>query len=54
MSLTQYAKPLSAWFINFVGLIVLAGRHDSLMLENFALRPQLAVYRRGRPKPAIR
>ena len=35
-------------------LIILAGRHRSLVFENLALRQQLAVYRRTRPKPAVR
>jgi putative transposase len=35
-------------------LIVLASRHRTLALENVALRQQLAVYRRTRPKPALR
>ncbi len=35
-------------------LIVLFGRHRSLVLENVALRQQLAMYRRTRPKPAVR
>lgn len=35
-------------------LIVLASRHRSLVLENLALRQQLAAYGRTRPKPAIR
>src|SRR3954470_17110179 len=44
-----------AGFIHVVRLlIVLAGRHRTLVLENLALRQQLAVYRRTRPKPAIR
>ena len=44
-----------AGFIQFVHLLmVLASRHRSLVLENLALRQQLAVYRRTRPKPAIR
>lgn len=32
-------------------LIVLASRHRSLVLENLALRQQLAMYQRARPKP---
>ena len=35
-------------------LLVLGGRHRSLALENLALRQQLAMYRRARPKPAAR
>jgi len=35
-------------------MIVLASRHRTLVLENLALQQQLAVYRRTRPKPAIR
>ena len=35
-------------------LIVLSGGHRTLALENLALRHQLAVYRRARPKPATR
>jgi hypothetical protein len=35
-------------------LIVVASRHRTLVLENLALHQQLAVYRRTRPKPAIR
>jgi putative transposase len=35
-------------------LIVLASRHRTLVLENLALQQQLALYRRTRPKPAIR
>jgi transposase InsO family protein len=35
-------------------LVVLASRHRTLVLENLALHQQLAVYRRSRPKPAIR
>ena len=35
-------------------LIVLASRHRTLVLENVALRQQLAVYRRTRAKPAVR
>ena len=44
-----------ARFIHVVRLlIVLASRHRTLVLENLALRQQLAVYRRSRPRPAIR
>jgi len=35
-------------------LIVLTSRHRSLALENLALRQQLALYRRTRPRPAVR
>jgi hypothetical protein len=34
-------------------LIILASRHRSLVFENLALRQQLAVYRRTRPKPTV-
>jgi putative transposase len=50
-----YAEPMVARFVHIVRiLIVLASRHHTLVLENLALRQQLAVYRRTRPKPAIR
>ena len=43
------------WIIAVVRLlIVLAGRHRSLGLENVALRQQLALYRRTRPKTIMR
>ena len=35
-------------------LIILAGRQRSLVFENLALRQQLAIYHRTRPKPALR
>src|ERR1700704_4540145 len=35
-------------------LIILASRHRSLVFENLALRQQLAVYHRTRPKPTVR
>ena len=35
-------------------LILLASRHRSLVFENLALRQQVAVYHRTRPKPTIR
>ena len=35
-------------------LIILASRHRSLVFENLALRQQLAVYHRARPKPTVR
>ena len=35
-------------------LTVLASGHRTLVLENVALRQQLAVYRRTRAKPAVR
>jgi hypothetical protein len=35
-------------------LIILASRHRSLVFENLALRQQLAVYHRTRPKPIVR
>jgi len=35
-------------------LIILASRHRSLVFENLALRQQLAVYHRTRPKPSVR
>jgi putative transposase len=35
-------------------LIIMASRHRSLVFENLALRQQLAVYRRVRPKPPVR
>jgi hypothetical protein len=35
-------------------LMILASRHRSLVLENLALRQQLAMYRRTRPKPTVR
>ena len=44
-----------ARFIHVVRLLVVLGsRHRTLVLENLALQQQLAVYRRTRPKPAIR
>lgn len=44
-----------AWIIR-VGrlLIVLSSQHRSLALENLALRQQLALYQRTRPKPMMR
>src|SRR5688500_13150839 len=43
-----------ARFIQVVRMLVgLASRHRALVLENLALRQQLAVYRRIRPNPAI-
>ena len=35
-------------------LIILATRHRILVFENVALRQQLAVYHRTRPKPTVR
>ena len=35
-------------------LIILASRQRSLVFENLPLRQQLAIYRRTRPKPALR
>jgi len=35
-------------------LTVLAGGHRVLALENVALRQQLALYRRTRPRPSVR
>jgi hypothetical protein len=35
-------------------LIILASRHRNLVFENLALRQQLAVYHRTRPKPTVR
>ena len=35
-------------------LTVLAGGHRALALENLALRQQLAMYRRARPRPTVR
>ena len=35
-------------------LIILASRHRSLAFENLALRQQVAVYHRTRPKPTVR
>jgi putative transposase len=35
-------------------LIILASRQRSLVFENLALRQQLAVYHRTRPKPIVR
>src|SRR5258705_13444606 len=35
-------------------LIIVASRHRSLVFENLALRQQLAVYHRTRPKPTLR
>jgi putative transposase len=55
MSRSGYAEPMVAWIIGAVRLlIVLASQHRSLALENLALRQQLAVYRRTRPKPMMR
>ena len=55
MSRSGYAEPMVAWIIRVVRLlIVLASRHRSLVLENLALRQQLALYRRTRPKPTVR
>ena len=55
MSRSGYAEPMVAWIIRVVRLlIVLASRHRSLALENLALRQQLALYRRTRPKPTMR
>jgi hypothetical protein len=51
----DYAESMVAWMIRIVRLlIVLASRHRSLALENLALRQQLALYRRTRPKPTMR
>ena len=55
MSRSGYAVPMVTWIIDVVRLlIVLAGRHRTLALENLALRQQLALYRRTRPKPIMR
>ena len=35
-------------------LIILVSRHRSLVFENLALRQQLGVYHRTRPKPTVR
>ena len=35
-------------------LAVLVGGHRALAIENLALRPQLAMYQRTRPRPAVR
>jgi hypothetical protein len=35
-------------------LIILASRHRSLIVENLALRQQLGIYNRTRPKPRVR
>ena len=35
-------------------LTVLEGGHRALALENLALRQQLAMYRRTRPRPTVR
>jgi hypothetical protein len=35
-------------------LTVLAEGHRALALENVALRQQLAMYQRARPRPAVR
>jgi hypothetical protein len=35
-------------------LIILGTRHRTLVFENVALRQQLAVYHRTRPKPTVR
>ena len=44
-----------AWIIRVVRLlIVLVSQHRGLALENLALRQQLALYRRTRPKPMLR
>ena len=48
-------EPMVAWIIRVVRLLnVLASQHRSLALENLALRQQLAIYRRTRPKPMMR
>src|SRR4029453_14946807 len=55
MARPGYAEPMVTWIIDVVRLlIVLAGRHRTLALENLALRQQLALYRRTRPKPTMR
>jgi putative transposase len=55
MSRSGYAEPMVAWIIGAVRLlIVFASQHHSLALENLALRQQLAIYRRTRPKPMMR
>ena len=44
-----------AWLVRTVRLlIVLTSWHRALALENLALRQQLAMYRRTRPRPAVR
>ena len=55
MGQSVYAEAMVAWIIRVVRLlIVLAGQHRNLALENLALRQQLALYRRTRPKPTMR
>jgi len=55
MSRSGYAEPMVTWIIDVVRLlIVLAGQHRTLALENLALRQQLALDRRTRPKPIMR
>jgi hypothetical protein len=55
MSRSGYAEPMVTWIIDVVRLlIVLTSRHRALALENLALRQQLALYRRTRPKPIMR
>src|SRR4051794_22808308 len=50
-----YARPMVVRVIQIARLlIILASRHRSLVLENLALRQQLAVYDRTRPKPTVR
>jgi hypothetical protein len=54
MSRSGYAEPMVTWIIDVVRLlIVLTSRHRALALENLALRQQLALYRRTRPKPIM-
>ena len=55
MGRSGYAEPMVAWIIRVVRLlIVLGSRHRSLALENLALRQQLGLYQRTRPKPMMR
>ena len=41
-------------FIRVLRLLIVLASHRSLALENLALRQQLAMYRRTRPKLATR
>jgi hypothetical protein len=54
VSRSGYAEPTVTRMIDVVRLlIVLTGRHRTLALDIVALRQQLALYRRTRPKPMM-
>ena len=53
-TLRRHAGPMFALLCSLIGLLILPGSVREMALENSALRQQLTVFKRHRPRPRLR